>query len=379
MSGSESQRHKLLAVISRGKSKALIVDFFCVCVRSELEKQKDRETAAKKREKDRTWETHSCRTWNAWRCYPWKASSSLLPWQRSLLGSSVAMARVSSMMQTRPHPPTPQQQCEAGRLYYTVCVGVRLFFFTPFFLSLLIVFPFPASSTDLWPLWFSGGGLLSWGWNEHGMCGDGSHTDVCQPQLLPAFRPLLIGCGAGHSVAVCWMEADSGEGKRTWLHTSYIYAAWGHQNEEDHTECMNSLGVHVACWCLFRSSSSPGAGSTNTDGWGHACSSRYAAPLVFLQGAVRGHVSDGLRWRESSIFPRGWFYCFNLECQEAVNLCTPSWFTPGAYTAIFPPRHLSITYLSSCRAHIFPFFYLHSVYVITFSPWWGNVCSTWPL
>lgn len=32
MSGRESQRHKLLAVISRGKSKALIVDFLCVCV-----------------------------------------------------------------------------------------------------------------------------------------------------------------------------------------------------------------------------------------------------------------------------------------------------------------------------------------------------------
>lgn len=49
MSGRESQRHKLLAVISCGKSKALIVDFFvCVCVRGELEKQKDREAAAKK-------------------------------------------------------------------------------------------------------------------------------------------------------------------------------------------------------------------------------------------------------------------------------------------------------------------------------------------
>ncbi|GAA6221452.1 secretion-regulating guanine nucleotide exchange factor isoform X1 [Lates japonicus] len=48
-----------------------------------------------------------------------------------------------------------------------------------------------------------GGCLLSWGWNEHGMCGDGSQTDVFQPQLISGLRPLLIGCGAGHSMAVC--------------------------------------------------------------------------------------------------------------------------------------------------------------------------------
>ncbi|XP_070828582.1 secretion-regulating guanine nucleotide exchange factor [Chaetodon trifascialis] len=54
-----------------------------------------------------------------------------------------------------------------------------------------------------------GGRLLSWGWNEHGMCGDGSQTDVFQPQLVPALRPLLIGCGAGHSMAVCAATTDS--------------------------------------------------------------------------------------------------------------------------------------------------------------------------
>ncbi|XP_071353078.1 secretion-regulating guanine nucleotide exchange factor isoform X2 [Trachinotus anak] len=48
-----------------------------------------------------------------------------------------------------------------------------------------------------------GGCLLSWGWNEHGMCGDGSQTDVFEPQLISGLRPLLIGCGAGHSLAVC--------------------------------------------------------------------------------------------------------------------------------------------------------------------------------
>ncbi|XP_075996845.1 secretion-regulating guanine nucleotide exchange factor [Genypterus blacodes] len=48
-----------------------------------------------------------------------------------------------------------------------------------------------------------GGRLLSWGWNEHGMCGDGTEVDVPQPRLVPSLRPLLVGCGAGHSVAVC--------------------------------------------------------------------------------------------------------------------------------------------------------------------------------
>nr|XP_020514829.1 secretion-regulating guanine nucleotide exchange factor isoform X2 [Labrus bergylta] len=54
-----------------------------------------------------------------------------------------------------------------------------------------------------------GGSLLSWGWNEHGMCGDGSQTDVLQPQLVSGLKPLLIGCGAGHSMAVCAEMTDS--------------------------------------------------------------------------------------------------------------------------------------------------------------------------
>ncbi|XP_069564334.1 secretion-regulating guanine nucleotide exchange factor isoform X1 [Brachyistius frenatus] len=48
-----------------------------------------------------------------------------------------------------------------------------------------------------------GGCLLSWGWNEHGMCGDGSQADVFNPHLVSGLGPLLIGCGAGHSMAVC--------------------------------------------------------------------------------------------------------------------------------------------------------------------------------
>ncbi|KAF7658623.1 hypothetical protein LDENG_00009930 [Lucifuga dentata] len=53
-----------------------------------------------------------------------------------------------------------------------------------------------------------GSQLFSWGWNEHGMCGDGSQTDVIQPQLISGLSPLLIGCGAGHSMAVCANKTD---------------------------------------------------------------------------------------------------------------------------------------------------------------------------
>ncbi|XP_068459849.1 secretion-regulating guanine nucleotide exchange factor isoform X2 [Clinocottus analis] len=52
------------------------------------------------------------------------------------------------------------------------------------------------------------GCLLSWGWNEHGMCGDGSQRDVFQPQLISGLSPLLIGCGAGHSMAMCAATTD---------------------------------------------------------------------------------------------------------------------------------------------------------------------------
>ncbi|XP_014888451.1 secretion-regulating guanine nucleotide exchange factor isoform X2 [Poecilia latipinna] len=53
-----------------------------------------------------------------------------------------------------------------------------------------------------------GGCLLSWGWNEHGMCGDGSQADVFHPRLVSDLRPVLIGCGAGHSMAVCGVTAS---------------------------------------------------------------------------------------------------------------------------------------------------------------------------
>ena len=40
------------------------------------------------------------------------------------------------------------------------------------------------------------------------MCGDGSQTDVIQPQPMSGLRPLLIGCGAGHSMALCAAETS---------------------------------------------------------------------------------------------------------------------------------------------------------------------------
>ncbi|XP_058858782.1 secretion-regulating guanine nucleotide exchange factor isoform X1 [Acipenser ruthenus] len=51
-----------------------------------------------------------------------------------------------------------------------------------------------------------GGRCLSWGWNEHGMCGDGTETNLSTPQPITALqntRPVLIGCGAGHSMVFC--------------------------------------------------------------------------------------------------------------------------------------------------------------------------------
>ncbi|XP_031242571.1 secretion-regulating guanine nucleotide exchange factor isoform X3 [Mastomys coucha] len=52
----------------------------------------------------------------------------------------------------------------------------------------------------------------SWGWNEHGMCGDGTESNVWTPtpvRALPSSpsRLLLVGCGAGHSLALCQLAA----------------------------------------------------------------------------------------------------------------------------------------------------------------------------
>lgn len=234
----ERHWHKLLGVISRSVnwhkhvSHGRIEIFWCRAGNTETKKPPDEIN------EKTAWETHSCRMGKAWRCVTLeKASSLLLPWRRSLLGNCVAMARVSSVMRTWPHPPTPHQLWGAVRLYYwlsvslgnrgcvfvCVCECERLrvfcllhpdFIFSlqapNFILHGTVLQPClsPVSSTDPWPLSFSGGCLLSWGWNEHGMCGDGSQTDVFQPQLVSGLRPLLIGCGAGHSMAVCAATTD---------------------------------------------------------------------------------------------------------------------------------------------------------------------------
>ncbi|XP_074086271.1 secretion-regulating guanine nucleotide exchange factor isoform X4 [Macrotis lagotis] len=52
----------------------------------------------------------------------------------------------------------------------------------------------------------------SWGWNEHGMCGDGTEVNVWTPKLVASSRLalcLLVGCGAGHSLALSQAPASS--------------------------------------------------------------------------------------------------------------------------------------------------------------------------
>jgi len=57
---------------------------------------------------------------------------------------------------------------------------------------------------DTFTFFVADGRLLSWGWNEHGMCGTGGEQDVTSPlpvRLLQdsSHTPLLIGTGAGTS------------------------------------------------------------------------------------------------------------------------------------------------------------------------------------
>eukprot|EP00117_Sycon_ciliatum_P048300 scpid72473/ scgid34403/ Secretion-regulating guanine nucleotide exchange factor; Deafness locus-associated putative guanine nucleotide exchange factor; Guanine nucleotide exchange factor-related protein len=53
------------------------------------------------------------------------------------------------------------------------------------------------------------GKVLAWGWNEHGMCGDGTEADVPAPSVVRGLPDIVagdgqyvarIGCGAGHSL-----------------------------------------------------------------------------------------------------------------------------------------------------------------------------------
>ncbi|KAK3103835.1 hypothetical protein FSP39_022301 [Pinctada imbricata] len=50
------------------------------------------------------------------------------------------------------------------------------------------------------------GKLYSWGWNEHGICGTGDEVNVPYPKQVAALdnrHVTSVGCGAGHSFAVC--------------------------------------------------------------------------------------------------------------------------------------------------------------------------------
>ncbi|KAM9556153.1 LOW QUALITY PROTEIN: secretion-regulating guanine nucleotide exchange factor [Guaruba guarouba] len=57
-----------------------------------------------------------------------------------------------------------------------------------------------------------GGQCFSWGWNEHGMCGDGTEANAYVPKPIKALgyaKQILIGCGAGHSMALSNSTLDS--------------------------------------------------------------------------------------------------------------------------------------------------------------------------
>ncbi|XP_012636106.1 secretion-regulating guanine nucleotide exchange factor isoform X3 [Microcebus murinus] len=61
-----------------------------------------------------------------------------------------------------------------------------------------------------------GGACYSWGWNEHGMCGDGTEANIWAPKPVQALRSspgLLVGCGAGHSLALCQLPAHPAPGQ----------------------------------------------------------------------------------------------------------------------------------------------------------------------
>lgn len=48
-----------------------------------------------------------------------------------------------------------------------------------------------------------GGALYTWGWNEHGNCGDGTTANVFRPTLISLPGTLqVIGAGSGHSFAL---------------------------------------------------------------------------------------------------------------------------------------------------------------------------------
>ncbi|XP_014215438.1 secretion-regulating guanine nucleotide exchange factor [Copidosoma floridanum] len=54
------------------------------------------------------------------------------------------------------------------------------------------------------------GTVMSWGWNEHGNCGNGYTEDTFEPTkvLLPDCTGVLVGAGAGHSFVIVKMKTN---------------------------------------------------------------------------------------------------------------------------------------------------------------------------
>ena len=53
--------------------------------------------------------------------------------------------------------------------------------------------------------------MVTFGWNEHGMCATGEETNVYHPHTVDTLRdwePMLVGAGAGHSFVVAKLTAS---------------------------------------------------------------------------------------------------------------------------------------------------------------------------
>ncbi|XP_014386388.1 PREDICTED: secretion-regulating guanine nucleotide exchange factor isoform X7 [Myotis brandtii] len=94
-----------------------------------------------------------------------------------------------------------------------------------------------------------GGACYSWGWNEQGMCGDGSEADVQAPKPVQALQSspgLLVGCGAGHSLALCQLPAlpspDASEDAKSQEATD---KATGRKDNQDHLPKATLTGAEI--------------------------------------------------------------------------------------------------------------------------------------
>ena len=70
--------------------------------------------------------------------------------------------------------------------------------------------------------------VVTFGWNEHGMCATGDEKNVLCPHTVESLRgwePVLVGAGAGHSFVVAKQQvvACATGGKCSW----YELSCWG--------------------------------------------------------------------------------------------------------------------------------------------------------